>query len=127
MGKARSKQHFHGKDKVLNIQVHGDAAICAQGIVYESLCLGKVPKFDILGTIHLITNNQLGYTTRPIDSRASKYCSDVAKAFDIPIIHVNSENIEDVYKVMQFCVEYKKKWNKDILVDLICYRKYGHN
>ena len=111
----------------MNIQVHGDAAICAQGIVYESFCVGKVPKFDIDGTIHIITNNQLGYTTRPIDSRGSKYCTDVAKGFDTPVIHVNSENIEDVHKVMNFCVEYKRKFKKDILVDLICYRKYGHN
>lgn len=74
----------------MNIQVHGDAAFCAQGIVYESLCLGKTPKFDVGGTIHLITNNQIGYTTRPIDSRPSKYATDVCKAFDIPILHVNS-------------------------------------
>jgi len=127
MGKARSKQLFHGKEKVLNVQVHGDAAISAQGIVYESFCLGKVPKFDVDGTIHLVTNNQIGYTTKPIDSRSSKYPCDLGKAFDTPIIHVNSENIEDVYKVMKFCVEYKKKFNKDILVDLVCYRKYGHN
>jgi 2-oxoglutarate dehydrogenase complex dehydrogenase (E1) component-like enzyme len=127
MGKTRSKQHYHGNDKVVNVQVHGDSAICGQGVVYESFVLGKVPKFNIDGTIHLITNNQLGYTTRPIDSRGSKYCSDIAKAFDTPIIHVNSENIESVYKVVEFCVEYKKKFKKDILVDLICYRKYGHN
>lgn len=93
MGKTRSKQHLHGADKVLNIQVHGDAAFCAQGIVFESLLLGKVPKFNIDGTIHLITNNQIGYTTKPIDGRPSKNPSDVAKAFNIPIIHVNSENI----------------------------------
>jgi probable 2-oxoglutarate dehydrogenase E1 component DHKTD1 len=90
MGKTKSKQHFHGFDKVLNIQVHGDSAICGQGIVYESFVLGKVPKYDVGGTIHIITNNQLGYTTRPIDSRGSKYCSDVAKAFDTPVIHCNS-------------------------------------
>lgn len=86
-----------------------------------------MPKFDIDGTIHLITNNQLGYTTRPIDSRGSKYSSDIAKAFNIPIIHVNSENIEDVYRSMKLCMEYRLKFKKDILVDLICYRKYGHN
>lgn len=90
MGKSRSKQHYYGNEKVMNIQVHGDAAICAQGIVYESMCLGKVPKFDVEGTIHIITNNQIGYTTRPIDSRGSKYCSDIGKTFDIPILHVNS-------------------------------------
>lgn len=90
MGKARSKMINHTNDDVLNIQVHGDSAICAQGIVYESLLLGRVPKFHINGSIHIITNNQLGYTTRPIDSRSSKYATDVAKGFNIPIVHVNS-------------------------------------
>lgn len=104
MGKARSKMLNHSGDKVLNIQVHGDAAICAQGIVYESILLGKVPKFDVNGTIHIITNNQIGYTTKPIDSRGSKYASDVAKAFNIPILHVNSDSIEDVSKAMDFCI-----------------------
>lgn len=127
MGKARSKHLNHLGDKVLNIQVHGDSAICAQGIVYESMLMGKVPKFNINGTIHLITNNQIGYTTRPIDSRGSKYASDVAKAFNIPILHVNTDSIEDVSKVMQLCIDYRQKFKKDIMVDLICYRKYGHN
>lgn len=88
MGKTRSKQLTTKKD-YMNIQIHGDAAFSAQGIVYESLCLAKVPYFNINGTVHLIVNNQIGYTTRPIHSRSSKYCSDVAKAFGIPIIHVN--------------------------------------
>ncbi len=111
----------------MNIQVHGDAAFSAQGIVYETLCLSKVPKFEIGGTIHIVTNNQIGYTTRPIDSRSSKYSCDIAKAFDMPIIHVNSDNIEDVHRVMELCVEYRKRFKKDIMVDLVCYRKYGHN
>ena len=127
MGKARSKMIGQDKDDVLNIQVHGDAAICAQGIVFESMLLSRVPKFQINGTIHIITNNQIGYTTRPIDSRSTKYASDVAKAYNMPIIHVNSENIEDVSRVMDFCLQYRMKYKKDIMVDLICYRKYGHN
>ncbi len=127
MGKTRSKQNKFGKDKVLNLQVHGDAAISGQGIVYESFCLGKVPKFNIDGTIHIITNNQIGYTTKPIDGRASKYCSDVAKAFETPVIHLNSDKIEDIFRVAQLAIEYKTKFKKDILIDLICYRKHGHN
>lgn len=75
----------------------------------------------------MIVNNQIGYTTRPIHSRPSKYCSDITKAFGIPVIHVNGESIEDVYKVMKFAVEYREKFKKDILVDLIVYRRYGHN
>lgn len=126
MGKTRSKQ-LHTKEDVLNVQIHGDAAFSAQGIVYESLCLSKLPYFKIDGTVHMIVNNQIGYTTRPIHSRSSKYCSDIVKAFGIPIIHVNSEHIEDVYRVMQFAVDYRHKFKKDILVDLVCYRRYGHN
>jgi len=90
MGKTHSKQQFFGKNKVLNIQVHGDAAVCAQGVVFESLCLGNTPNFSVDGTIHIITNNQIGYTTRPIDSRPSKYATDLFKAFYTPILHVNS-------------------------------------
>lgn len=104
MGKARSKMIHHSTDDVLNIQVHGDSAICAQGILYETMLLGRVPKYTVNGTIHIITNNQLGYTTRPIDSRSSKYASDVAKGFNIPIIHVNSEDVEDVARVMKLCI-----------------------
>lgn len=127
MGKTRSKQQLYGKEKVLNVQVHGDAAICAQGIVLETLCLAKTPNFNVNGTIHIITNNQIGYTTRPIDSRPSKYATDLFKAFDTPILHVNSENIEDVYRAVELAVEYQQKFGKDIMIDLICYRKYGHN
>lgn len=75
--------------KVLNIQLHGDAAHCGQGIVYESLGIGKVSKYTVKGTVHMVVNNQIGYTTSPVDGRPSKYCTDVCKAFDIPIIHVN--------------------------------------
>jgi 2-oxoglutarate dehydrogenase complex dehydrogenase (E1) component-like enzyme len=127
MGKAHSKQQQHGMNKVLNVQVHGDAAVCAQGVVYETLCLAKTPNFNVDGTIHLITNNQIGYTTRPIDSRPSKYATDLFKAYEIPILHINAENIEDVHRAVRLAVEYQCKFRKDILIDLICYRKYGHN
>lgn len=104
MGKAHSKQQLYGNDKVLNVQVHGDAAVCAQGIVFQTLCLAKTPNFNIDGTVHIITNNQIGYTTRPIDSRPSKYATDLFKAYQVPIIHVNSENIEDVYRAVKLSV-----------------------
>lgn len=90
MGKAHSKQQLYGNDKVLNVQVHGDAAVCAQGVVFETLCLAKTPNFSVDGTIHIITNNQIGYTTRPIDSRPSKYATDLFKGYEVPIIHVNA-------------------------------------
>lgn len=91
LGKAYSKQQLHGKDSVINVQVHGDAAVCAQGIVFETQCLAKTPNFEVNGTIHIITNNQIGYTTRPIDSRPSKYATDLFKAYDVPILHINSD------------------------------------
>lgn len=103
MGKTKSKQ-INDKANVMNLQIHGDSAFSAQGIVYESLCLGKVPYYKINGTVHMIVNNQIGYTTRPIHSRPSKYCSDIAKTFAIPVIHVNGESIEDVHRVMKFAV-----------------------
>ena len=106
MGKTHSKQ-INKKTNILNLQIHGDAAFSAQGIVYESLCLSKVPYYRIDGTVHMIVNNQIGYTTKPMHSRASKYCSDVVKAFGIPIIHVNGESAEDVYRVSKFVIDYR--------------------
>lgn len=79
------------------------------------------------GSIHIITNNQIGYTTKPIDSRPSKYATDLFKAYDIPIIHVNGDNIEDLQRAVTLAVNYHAQYKKDILIDIICYRKYGHN
>ena len=128
MGKTRAKQDdYNSSDKVLNVQLHGDAAHSGQGVVYESLTIGKVPKYDIHGTIHMVVNNQIGYTTTPIDGRTSKYCTEIAKAFEIPIIHVNSDDVEAVHKISSLVVEYRQKFHKDIMIDLIGYRRYGHN
>lgn len=128
MGKVRAKQDDYSSfDKVLNVQLHGDAAHAGQGVVYESLTLGKVPKYDIKGTIHMVVNNQIGYTTTPIDGRTSKYCTEVAKAFEIPVIHVNSDDVEAVHKISLFAAEYRQQFKKDIMIDLVGYRRYGHN
>lgn len=128
LGKTRAKQDDYGSfDSVLNVQLHGDAAHSGQGVVYESLTVGKVPKFDVGGTIHMVVNNQIGYTTTPIDGRTSKYCTDVAKAFEIPIIHVNSDDVEAVHKISILAAEYRQKFKKDIMIDLFGYRRYGHN
>lgn len=128
MGKVRAKQDDYASfDKVLNVQLHGDAAHAGQGVVYESLTLGKVPKYDIKGTIHMVVNNQIGYTTTPIDGRTSKYCTEVAKAFEIPVIHVNSDDVEAVHKISLFAAEYRQQFKKDIMIDLVGYRRYGHN
>lgn len=130
MGKVRAKQDdssLGAGANILNVQLHGDAAHSGQGVVYESLTLGKVPKYDIKGTIHMVVNNQIGYTTTPIDGRTSKYCTEISKAFEIPIIHVNSDDVEAVHKVSILAAEYRQKFNKDIMIDLIGYRRYGHN
>ena len=128
LGKTRAKQDdYNNFDRVLNVQLHGDAAHSGQGVVYESLTIGKVPKFDVKGTIHMVVNNQIGYTTTPIDGRTGKYCTDVAKAFEIPIIHVNSDDVETVHKISVFAAEYRREFGKDIMIDLIGYRRYGHN
>jgi len=128
MGKARAKQDDYGSaDKALNIQVHGDAAFSAQGIVYEGLALTKVRGFTVGGTVHIICNNQIGYTTTPKDGRSFKYSSCIAKGYEFPIVHVNGSSPEDIFRVSRLALEYKNKFKKDFFIDLICYRKYGHN
>ena len=128
MGKTRAKQDdYNSFEKVLNVQLHGDAAHSGQGVVYETITLGKVPKYDIHGTIHMVVNNQIGYTTTPIDGRTSKYCTEISKAFEMPIIHVNSDDVEAVHKISNLAAEYRQTFHKDIMIDLIGYRRYGHN
>lgn len=128
MGKTRAKQDDYSSfDKVLNIQLHGDAAHTGQGVVYESLALSKVDKYTVKGTVHMVVNNQIGYTTVPNDGRCSKYCTELCKSFDIPIIHVNSDDPETVHKLSQFAIDYRNTFKKDFMIDLIGYRRYGHN
>ncbi len=127
LGKTRSKINTIGKEKVLGVHVHGDAAVCGEGIVAESLCLSSTPNFSVGGSIHIIRNNQIGYTTKPIDSRPSKYATDLFKAYDIPIIHVNGESILDVHHAVSLAVRYRSQYKKDIVLDIYCYRRYGHN
>ena len=128
MGKAKAKiddyDNFH---RVLNIQGHGDAAFAGQGVVFESLALTNLKHYSIGGTIHFITNNQVGFTANSDESRSTKYASDPVKSFGIPVIHVNALDVEAVSKVWKLAVRYKKKFNKDIMLDMISFRKYGHN
>ncbi|EGR31606.1 oxoglutarate dehydrogenase, putative [Ichthyophthirius multifiliis] len=125
MGKTKAKQDFG--NSTLNIQMHGDAAFSAQGVVYEAFSLSKVPKFTVQGTIHIIVNNQIGFTTSPIDGRSSFHCSEIAKSFDAPILHINADDPESVHKMCKLAVEYRQKFKKDILLDIVSYRRYGHN
>ncbi|KRX07891.1 hypothetical protein PPERSA_10279 [Pseudocohnilembus persalinus] len=127
-GKTRAKQDAaQNKKKILNVQFHGDAAFTGQGVVYESFALNGVPKYRIGGSIHIIVNNQIGYTTSVKDSRGSLYASDLGKMHHIPVVHCNANDPEAVHRIMKFAVEYRQTFEKDIIIDLIGFRKYGHN
>ena len=113
--------------KSLAILVHGDAAFPGQGIVTETLNFAKTKGFSTGGSIHIISNNMIGFTTEHFDSRSSVYSSDPAKGYEVPVVHVNADAPEAVVQVARFAFEYRQKFGKDILVDLIGYRRYGHN
>lgn len=113
--------------RALPLVVHGDAAFPGQGIVAETLNLSRLPGYWTGGTIHVIANNQLGYTTLPRDSRSTLYASDLAKGFKIPIVHVNADRAEAVIEVARLAFAYRERFGKDFLIDLIGYRRYGHN
>jgi 2-oxoglutarate dehydrogenase E1 component len=130
-GVARAKQRTNGgaRDEatVVPICIHGDAAFIGEGVVAETLNLSLLRGFRTGGTIHIIVNNQVGFTTDPIDGRSTRYASDLAKGFDIPILHVNGDNPEAYIQAIRLAVAYRSKFNKDILIDLVSYRRHGHN
>lgn len=122
--------HIPGQDKydpVLPILIHGDAAVAGQGIVYEVIQMSNLPGYYTGGTLHYIINNQVGFTTDHEDDRSSIYCSDIARIVDAPIFHVNGNDPEAVAFAMQVAVEFRQEFNRDVFVDVVCYRKYGHN
>jgi 2-oxoglutarate dehydrogenase E1 component len=129
-GKARAKQ-FYESDKersgTVPILLHGDAAFAGQGIVFETMGLSDLPSYTSGGCVHIIVNNQIGFTTNPTDVRQSPYCSDLAKAFNAPILHVNAEDPEAVVRVCKIAMEWRQRFKKDVVIDLIGYRKHGHN
>ena len=114
-------------NKVLPIIVHGDAAIAGQGVVYEVIQMSRLKGYSTGGTVHLIINNQVGFTTNYLDARSSTYCSDVGKVTLSPVLHVNSDDVEAVIHAVTFALEYRNKFNRDVFIDLLGYRKYGHN
>ncbi|XP_026059023.1 2-oxoadipate dehydrogenase complex component E1 [Carassius auratus] len=119
--------HAQPGDKVICLQVHGDASFSGQGIVPETFTLSNLPHFRVGGSIHLIVNNQVGYTTPSERGRSSLYCSDVGKMVGCAIIHVNGDDAEDVLRATRLAVEYQRRFRKDVIVDLLCYRQWGHN
>ena len=130
LGKVRAKQQQHadsGRDEIAGILMHGDAAFAGQGLVAESLELSELTGFSTGGTIHVIVNNQIGFTTAPSAARSSPYPSDVAKGVQAPIFHVNGDDPEAVVEVARIAAEYRREFKKDVVVDLFCYRRHGHN
>ena len=120
-------QYEHDYDKILPILIHGDAALAGQGIVYEVAQMASLKGYTTGGTIHFVINNQIGFTTDYDDARSSIYCTDVAKINDAPVLHVNGDNPEAVIFCMRLAAEFRQKFNRDIYVDMVCYRRHGHN
>ena len=129
-GITRAKQDLHYVDnpsQVLPIVMHGDAAVSGQGIVYEVMQMERLRGYSTSGTVHIVINNQIGFTTNPSDSRSTTYCTDVAKGFQAPVLHVNSDDTEAVVRAMLLAMEYRMAFGHDVFIDVIGYRKYGHN
>nr|CAB3264555.1 2-oxoglutarate dehydrogenase-like, mitochondrial [Phallusia mammillata] len=129
-GKTKAEQYYRedtdGK-KVMSILMHGDAAFSGQGVVYETFHLSDLPAYTTNGTIHIVVNNQIGFTTDPRHSRSSPYCTDVAMVVRAPIFHVNADDVEAVIHVCKVAAEWRMKFQKDVVIDLVCYRRNGHN
>ncbi|MGH8099856.1 MAG: 2-oxoglutarate dehydrogenase E1 component, partial [Chthoniobacterales bacterium] len=130
-GKARARQRIRGdtehRKKVLPLLVHGDAAFMGQGIVAETLNLSQLHGYSTGGTIHVIVNNQIGFTTLPEDGRSSRYASDVAKMIEVPIFHVNGDDPLAVKFVTDVAFDFRKEFGRDVVIDMYCYRRFGHN
>ncbi len=126
--RAKVDKDYNGDDgKILPILVHGDAAIAGQGIVYEVVQMAQLNGYKTGGTIHVVVNNQVGFTTNYLDARSSTYCTDVAKVTLSPVLHVNADDAEAVCHAMEMAVEFRMKFKRDVFIDLLGYRKYGHN
>ncbi len=130
MGRMRAKQDRNGdreRRRGMALLIHGDAAFAGEGVVQETLNMSELPAYTVGGTIHLIVNNQIGFTTTPQEGRSSVYCTDVAKLLQIPIFHVNGEHPEAVAQVLRLAMDFRYKFQRDIVIDMYCYRLRGHN
>ncbi|MEC7840500.1 MAG: 2-oxoglutarate dehydrogenase E1 component [Chlamydiota bacterium] len=130
-GQVRAKQvmlnNESAADKIIPILIHGDAAVSGQGIIYETLQMYDLDGYSTGGTIHVVINNQIGFTTLPKDARSTRYCTDIARAFNAPVFHVNGEDPEGCVHAANLAVAIRQKFHCDVFIDLYCYRKYGHN
>src|SRR5690606_24072339 len=129
-GKVRAKQTLVGDDerkRVMAILLHGDAAFAGQGLVAETLGMSELRGYKTGGTIHIIVNNQIGFTTSPSFSRSSPYPSDVAKMVSAPIFHVNGDDPEAVVHVSKVAAKFRQEFGRDVVIDIFCYRRHGHN
>uniref|UniRef100_H3CTB5 2-oxoglutarate dehydrogenase complex component E1 n=1 Tax=Tetraodon nigroviridis TaxID=99883 RepID=H3CTB5_TETNG len=129
-GKTKAEQFYRGDvegKKVMSILIHGDAAFAGQGVVYETFHLSELPSYTTHGTIHVVVNNQIGFTTDPRVARSSPYPTDVARVVNAPIFHVNADDPEAVVYVCQIAAEWRSTFNKDVVIDLVSYRRFGHN
>lgn len=127
IARAKIDQDLKDESKMCSVMIHGDAAVAGQGIVYEVIQMAQLDGYRVGGTIHIVVNNQVGFTTNYLDARSSTYCTDVAKTTLSPVLHVNGDDVEAVIKAVEFAIEYKKEFSRDVFIDLLCYRKFGHN
>tara|TARA_B110000438_G_scaffold265864_1_gene279512 strand:- start:148 stop:3054 length:2907 start_codon:yes stop_codon:yes gene_type:complete len=130
LGQTRAKQFFHGdklRKQVIPVLLHGDAAFAGQGVVAECFAMSGLPGHNTGGTIHIIINNQIGFTTNPRFARSSPYPSDLAKMVDAPILHCNGDDPEAMVHICKIAIEFRQKFSKDVVIDMICYRRFGHN
>ena len=130
VGKARAKMDLEGDASgkhTLPLLMHGDAAFAGQGVVYETLQMARLPGYQSGGTVHIIANNQVGFTTDSSDARSTRYASDLGKAFEVPVFHVNADDPEAVQRAFEIAADYRAAFNEDVIIDLIGYRRHGHN
>jgi len=129
-GKVKAEQFYRGDTegkKAMSMLLHGDAAFAGQGVVYETMGMSELPAYTTKGTVHIVANNQIGFTTDPRYSRSSPYCTDVGRVVNAPIFHVNADDPEAVMLVANIAAEWRSTWQRDVVIDLVGYRKFGHN
>ena len=126
-GRVRAKQDRRKRLGVMPLLIHGDAAFMGQGVIPETLNLAGLEGYATGGTVHLVVNNQIGFTTLPQDSRSTRYCTDITRMMKVPVFHVNGEDPEAVIQTARLATEFRQKFGKDVVIDMLCYRRYGHN